>query len=415
MSVFRPFRAFRPCPQYAAKVAALPYDVVSSYEARKIAKNDPYTFLRVDRAEIEFPSGINPYDDAVYAKAAEVLNKMKHDGILLQDPVSNYYIFEQTAGGRTQTGLVGCASIDDYRNNIIKKHENTRADKEADRIHHVRACNSNTGPIFLTYPGQERITKLLASWKKNRQPVYDFVTPEKVGTKVWVVDDPTVIFTLTTLFKGVPSLYIADGHHRCASAVDVGMERREEKPDYTGEEEFNYFLAIAFPSEELRIMDYNRVAKVPAAMGKAELMQRISKNFVIECQLQLKPYRPEEPRSFGMFYDNSWYKLTARPGTFDEYDPVASLDVSILQDNLIDPVLGISDPRTDPHIDFVGGVRGLKELEKRAKSDMNIAFAMYPTSLEQLITIADAGRLMPPKSTWFEPKLLSGLFIHDLG
>ena len=415
MSVFRPFRAIRPDTQFAEKVAALPYDVMTSAEAAEEVKGNPYSFLHVDKAEINFPEGIDPYDPAVYAKAAEVLQKMEADGIFRQDPVSCFYLLRQTIDGHSQTGIVGCASIDDYINNVIKKHENTRADKEEDRVRHVTACNANTGPIFLTYPEQIEIKKLQDSWIKAHTPVYDFTTPGSVKTEVWVIDDPTVITALTVLFGQVPALYIADGHHRCASAVRVGKAKRDADPNFTGEEEFNFFLAVVFPSSELFIMDYNRTAKLPEGMTKAKLMEKINEKFEIECQLQVNPFKPQEPRTFGMYVDGSWYKLTARPGTFNESDPVDSLDVSILQNNLICPVLGIDDPRTDKRIDFIGGIRGLKELEQRVSSDMDIAFSMYPTSLKQLMDIADAGALMPPKSTWFEPKLLSGLFIHDLG
>lgn len=415
MSVFRPFQAVRPDPDKVEKIVALPYDVMNEQEAREIASNNPYSFLHISRSEVDLPEGTNPYAPEVYQKAADNLHKFENEGLLRKDGQPCFYILQQTMNGRTQTGLVGCASIDDYINNVIKKHEKTRYEKEEDRIHHVDTCNANTGPIFLTYRSKEDINAILLKWKQQHKPVYDFKMDGGVRNVVWVIDDANTCLKLSTCFmQEVDSLYIADGHHRCASAAHVGIERRKRQPNYIGYEEFNRFLAVAFPSDELAIMDYNRVAKVPDGMTKAELFQKINADFTIECQLQLHPYRPEHPRTFGMYYDGSWYKLAAKPGTFPSDDPVESLDVSILQNNLISPVLGIDDPRGDSRIDFVGGIRGLEELERRANSDMDIAFAMYPTSLDQLMAIADSHELMPPKSTWFEPKLPSGLFIHEL-
>ncbi|MBQ1545138.1 MAG: DUF1015 domain-containing protein [Clostridia bacterium] len=414
MAIFRPFRALRPVPELVSKIAALPYDVMSTYEAAEIAKLNPHTFLRIDRAEINFPAGINPYDEQVYEKAAELLQQYEDDGLMEQDSAPCFYILEQTLYGRTQTGLVGCASIDDYRNNVIKRHENTTVEKSKDRICHVRACNANTGPIFLTYPGDDTITDDLYAWKSGHKATYEFITPEEVRVRAWAIDDPELNASLTDSFRDIPSLYIADGHHRCNSAVEVGLEKRKAAGKFTGAEEFNYFLAIAFPSEELAIMDYNRVARLPEGMTKETLFSEISKYFTVEEQKGLSPYRPDQPKTFGMYVFNNWYKLTARDGTFNQDDPVERLDVSVLQDNLIGPVLGITDLRNDKRIDFVGGARGLRELEHRVHTDMNIAFSMYPTSIEDLISVADAGRLMPPKSTWFEPKLLSGMFIHKL-
>lgn len=413
MSIFRPFRAVRPTAELADKVAALPYDVYSSEEAREYTKDKPYSFLHVDKAEIDLPRNTYKYDNVVYETAAARLRQMKTEGVLEQDEVPGFYIMEQTWKGRTQTGLVGCASIDDYRNSVIKKHENTLAEKEADRIRHVAVCNANTGPIFLTYRKHEEISALINEWKAANKPVYDFTTEDAVHTRCWVIGDSDLTARLEGLFGEVESLYIADGHHRCASAVRVGENKRKENPNYTGDEEFNYFLAVVFPSDELEILDYNRVAKVPEEMKKEGLFTEIGLSFYIE-PAPVSPFRPEEPWTFGMYYDRTWYKLTARADTFDRKDPVESLDVSVLQNNLISPVLEIADPRTNPRIAFVGGIRGLKELERRANSDMDIAFSMHPTSLDQLMAIADAGALMPPKSTWFEPKLLSGLFIHEL-
>lgn len=413
MSTFRPFHAVRPTEEFASRVAALPYDVMNADEAREAVKGNPYSFLHVDKAEIDLPRNTYHYDDSVYEKAASNLRHLKADGIMEKDEAAGFYIMEQTWQGRTQTGLVGCASIDDYLNSVIKKHENTLAAKEQDRIRHVTACNANTGPIFLTYREQEDISSIIASIKNTEAPTYDFTTEDDVLTRCWTVFDPEVTEKLQTLFEGVDALYIADGHHRCASAVRVGENKRKVHPDYDGTEEFNYFLAVAFPSTDLKILDYNRVAKIPEGMTKTELFAQIGINFYMEDAGE-EAFSPAEPWTFGMYYDREWYKLVAREDSFDQKDPVRSLDVSVLQENLIDHVLEIRDPRTDERIAFVGGIRGLKELERRANSDMDIAFAMHPTSIDQLMSIADAGKLMPPKSTWFEPKLLSGLFIHEL-
>lgn len=414
MSVFRPFKAVRPMPQYASLVADLPYDVMTSDEAREKVKGNPYSFLHVDKAEIDLPKDTDIYSDIVYETAAKNLKSLETDEICKQDNTPCFYIYMQTMNGCTQTGIVGCASIDEYISGKIKKHELTRADKEADRIRHVDTCDANTGPIFLTYKGKDEIDRIVAEYKKLHLPVYDFVSEGDIENKIWVVNDEATVAKLKELFSSVPALYIADGHHRCASAVKVGQKRRVENPGYTGDEEFNFFLAVAFPKDELRIFDYNRVITDTNGLDFSEFVEKISEKFQIESTDSTEPYRPEARHTFGMFINDSWYKLTAKDGTFDESDPVNSLDVSILQNNLISPILGIDDPRTDKRIDFVGGIRGLKELERRVHTDMKLAFSLYPTSLDELIKIADAGALMPPKSTWFEPKLLSGLFIHKL-
>lgn len=414
MAIFKPFRAVRPLPEYAAEVAALPYDVMNSAEAREMVKGRPYSFLHVDKAEVDLPPCIDLYSREVYLKAKENLEKLVEDGICLQDGQPRLYIYRQIMNGRSQTGLVGCASIDDYLNNNIKKHELTRADKEADRTNHVDCCDANTGPIFLTYREDESITALVVEFKKSHAPVYDFVTGDGISHTVWVIDNPGLIALITGKFEQTDSLYIADGHHRAASAVKVGIKRRAAKPGYDGSEEFNYFLAVAFPQNELAIMDYNRLIKDINGLTAQEFIEKISEKFAVEPAEPGKPYKPCEKHSFGMFLEGKWYKLKAKEGTFDSGDPVERLDVSILQNNLISPVLGISDPRTDKRIDFVGGIRGLEELERRASTDMVLAFSMFPTTLDDLIAIADADKIMPPKSTWFEPKLLSGLFVHRL-
>ncbi len=413
MSILRPFRGWRPVPELAEKVAALPYDVMTSKEAREEVKDKPYSFLHVDRGEIDLPEGTDEHAAEVYVKAAENLNNMMEKGILIQDREPVLYIYRLTMDGRAQTGIVGCASINEYIQNKIKKHEHTLYEKEIDRIRHVDTCNANTGPIFLTYSDRKNINETVEKWTESHTPVYDFVSDDNIGHTVWVIDDKTVRDGLAAEFLKVNALYIADGHHRNASAVKVGLKRRAAKPGYTGDEEFNFYLAVFFPKSQLKIFDYNRIVKDLHGLTKDEFFEKVSKRFKIEEYKGEGSLRPEKPLTFGMYIDKKWYLLTA--DNIDISDPVKSLDVSVLQDHLLGPVLGIHDPRTDKRIDFVGGIRGLGELEKRVDSgEMTVAFSMYPTSIEQLMNIADNGRIMPPKSTWFEPKLRSGLFIHKL-
>lgn len=411
MAIFKAFSAFRPTEENQELIPALPYDVMNSDEAREMAKGNELSFLHVDKAEIDLDRGVDLYSPQVYEKAKENLLKLESTGALIQDKKPCFYIYRQIMNGRAQTGIVGCASIDDYLNNVIKKHENTLAQKEQDRINHVNICNANTGPIFLTYKNSADINKIVEDWVNSHKPIYDFVA-DGVNQTVWLVDDEKTIVDINELFGGIGALYIADGHHRCASAVKVGEMRRRENPDYSGDEEFNYFLAIAFPDSDLKIMDYNRVVKDLNGLTSDEFINAVSERFDVEA---LDCRRgPESRNTFSMYLEDKWYKLTAKPGTFDNNDPVGRLDVSILQNNLLDPILNIKNPKTDSRIDFIGGIRGLGELEKRANSDMKVAFAMFPTSIDDLMAIADAGKVMPPKSTWFEPKLLSGLFIHSL-
>lgn len=411
MAVFRAFKAYRPAVQNQSLIPALPYDVMSTEEAREMVKGNSLSFLHVDKAEIDLPLGTDLYSDEVYEKAKENLLALENTGALIQDKTPCLYIYRQVMNGRSQVGIVGCASIDDYVNNVIKKHEKTLAKKEQDRIRHVSTTNANTGPIFLTYRKKSSINMIISLWMNENEPVYNFVADD-VKQTVWVIDDAEVINKLSSLFENVSSLYIADGHHRCASAVKVGQMYREQNPNYTGNEEFNYFLAVAFPDEELEIMDYNRVVKDLNGMSSDEFLSRVFEKF--EIKKEEEQFRPSEKHTFGMYLDKEWYSLKAKKSIINENDPVARLDVSILQENLLDPILGIKDPKNDDRIDFIGGIRGLKELEKRAKTDMKLAFSMYPTTIDDLIAIADAGEIMPPKSTWFEPKLLSGLFIHHL-
>lgn len=414
MATVKPFQALRPTPELADKVAALPYDVMNSEEARVMAKGNPYSFLHVDKAEIDLDPSIDPYDQRVYEKARDNLKGMIEQGTFIQEDKPSFYIYRQVMNGRAQTGLVGCTSIDDYLNDIIKKHEHTRADKELDRINHVDYCNANTGPIFLTYRAKREINELISRWVEARKPVYDFVSGDGIGHTVWVIDDVAVIEKLASAFAGVEYLYIADGHHRSASAVKVGLKRRQQFPNFTGTEEFNYFLSVLFPDEQLFIMDYNRVVKDLNGNTVQDFIQKLQQKFEVEQYNGQGSYKPAEKHSFGMYLEGKWYKLTAKEGTFDPGDPVDRLDVSIMQNNLMNPILGIEDPRTDKRIDFVGGIRGLAELERRVKEGMKVAFSMYPTTIADLMAIADAGKVMPPKSTWFEPKLRSGLFIHEL-
>ena len=415
MSVVRAFRAVRPARELAAQVAALPYDVMNSEEARQMVVGNPHSFLHVDKAEIDLDPSIDLYDTRVYEKARDNLNRMIAEGVLLQDEAPCLYIYKQVMNGRAQIGIVGCTAVDDYRNNVIKKHELTRADKEQDRINHVDYCDANTGPIFLTYRARKSIDAMVAAVMAAKAPVYDFVSEDGISHTVWVMDDPAAVDAVCREFEGVESLYIADGHHRSASAVRVGMKRREAKPDYDGSEEFNFFLSVIFPDDQLYIMDYNRIVKDLNGYTKEQFLEKVSEKFTVTPYAGSGVLKPEKKHTYGMYLDGKWMLLEAKAGSFDESDPVARLDVSILQNNLLSPVLGIGDPRTDKRIDFVGGIRGLQTLADRVDSgSMAVAFSMYPTTMDDLMDIADAGAIMPPKSTWFEPKLRSGLFIHKL-
>ena len=413
MATIKPFKAVRPFPEKAQDVAALPYDVYNRKEAAAAARGKLDSFLRVDRPETTLDDRIKINDPLVYETARKNLEKLFYRNALTQDTKDCLYIYELIMDGRSQIGLVVCTAIDEYLDNTIKKHELTRADKEADRIKHVDACDANTGPIFLTYRGQESINVIVDQWRKENAPVYDFVSDDGISHRAWVIDDDSIINGLRDQFKQVESLYIADGHHRSASAVKVGLMRREANPNYTGEEEFNYFLSVLFPDEQLYIMDYNRVVKDLNGLTVDEFLKALSEKFTIE-ERGAEAVKPDKKGSFGLYLDDKWYLLTVKEGVYDADDPVNSLDVAILQNNVLVPVLGIGDIRTDERIDFVGGIRGLKELERRVHDDMMLAFAMHPTSIDELMNIADADLLMPPKSTWFEPKLRSGLFIHKL-
>ena len=438
MADIRPFSAYRPAPGMEGRIAALPYDVYNREEATAVVAGNPDSFLAIDRAETGFGPEVDTYAPQVYERAAALLRDWIARGKFVREDRPCYYLYELTMEGRSQTGIVACASIDDYNAGVIKKHENTRADKEQDRIRHVDVCDMQTGPIFLAYRSDAVLREIIGAVKKN-PPACGFVSEDGIGHRVWVIEEAgtaeadSAFRGIRQRFAGMDSIYIADGHHRCASAVKVGLMRRDAHPGCTGEEEFNYFLSVLFPDEELHIMDYNRVVRDLNGWSKEAFLERVSQDFQVE-QAPRTPYRPDGKGKFGMYLDGVWYVLTARPHILSR-DAVDGLDVSLLQDRLLGPVLGILDPKTDRRIDFVGGIRGLEELERRVEAgrhrasekgfggqatrqedgaDLAVAFSLYPTSMQELFAVADAGRLMPPKSTWFEPKLRSGLFLHSL-
>ncbi len=418
MADIRMFRAIRPVPEKAARIAALPYDVYNRKEAAEIVKKNPDSFLAIDRAETSFDESVDTYDDRVYIRAKELLDERIAARDFVKEDRPMYYIYALTMAGRIQHGYVACASIDDYANQVIKKHENTREDKEKDRIRHVDTCDAQTGPIFLAYRQTDTLRKIMQK-RTAEKPLYDWVSEDGIRHQVWQVADPESQKMIREAFAEIDAVYIADGHHRCASAVKVGCKRRAEHPGYTGEEEFNYFLSVLFPEEELCILDYNRVLKDLNGMTAAELLQKLEIDFEVEKLTEVSERndadirRPAIKGEFSLYLDEKWYRLKAKPHCFSR-DPVENLDVSILQARVFRPLFGIEDPKTDKRIDFVGGIRGLDELERRCREDCKAAFALYPTDIRELFAVADAGRLMPPKSTWFEPKLRSGLFIHRL-
>ncbi len=410
MADIRAFTCLRPRADLAGRIAALPYDVYNRQEAKAEVEKEPLSFLRIDRAEVNFDDSVDTYAPEVYQKAKSLLNAMIYDGSYVKDREPCYYIYELTMDGRAQTGLVACAAIDDYLNNVIKKHENTREEKEQDRICHVDICNAQTGPIFLAYRAHDSIRQVVKKTKEQK-PLYDFVSDDGIRHAVWIMTDTQDIKTVSDAFSGMDSIYIADGHHRCASAVKVGQKRRSQHPDYNGTEEFNYFLSVLFPDEELMIMPYNRVVRDLNGLSPEDFLDKVSEKYDLEKKAS--DVTPSKKGEVGMFLENQWYLLKPKPELIS-HDPVEGLDVSVLQNHILNPILGIQDPRTDSRIDFVGGIRGNAELERRVHKDMQVAFSLYPTSIQELFGVADAGMLMPPKSTWFEPKLRSGIFIHEL-
>ena len=413
MAVFQAFKALRPVKEKAAAVAALPYDVVNREEARSIGEKNPDSFLHVDRPEMDLDPGIDLYDPRVYAKARENLDRMEEEGLLVQDQTPCYYIYELVRKGKVQTGIVGCSSIDDYLNNVVKKHELTREDKEQDRIHHVDVCDANTGPIFLACRYTDCLLEIINDWKLSHEAVYDFTEEDDITHRVWVIDDYSVTKSIYEEFGKIDSLYIADGHHRAASAVKVGLKRREQNPAYTGKEEFNFFLSVVFPYDQLTILPYNRVVKDLNGLTVKAFLAALKFHFELMLMPGF-PCKPVEKHCIGMYVDGQWYHLKAWPDAYENRDVVGQLDVSVLQDKVLDPILGIKDPRTDKRISFVGGSHKAAELAEMADQTGGVAFVMYPTSMEDLMRIADESKLMPPKSTWFEPKLRSGLFVHKL-
>ena len=410
MAELKPFSCIRPQENLVEKIAALPYDVVNRREAKEIVKANPYSFLKIDRAETQLEDCIDIYSDTVYEKARDTLQEMIEDGSFLTEESPCYYIYELTMHGRTQTGIVGCASVDDYLNDRIKKHENTKPEKELDRIRHVDTCSAHTGPIFLAYRKNNRLSQIQEE-EKRKEPLYAFVAEDGIRHRVWKVDEENRIGEIYAIFESIPEIYIADGHHRAASAVKTGLKRRKEAGQYTGAEEFNYFLSVLFPDQELMIMDYNRFVHDLNGKSIEEFFKLLEEIFPVE-KIGTAAYKPEKKGEIGMYMDHKWYCLTLQ--TLDDAkDPSERLDVAQLQKKVLTPILGIEDPKTDSRIEFVGGIRGLSELEKLVdQREGSVAFAMYPTSMEELFEVADAGLLMPPKSTWFEPKLRSGLFIH---
>jgi len=410
MSSIRPFRAWRPAPELAEKIASPPYDVVSSEEAREIARGNDLSFLHVVKPEIDLPVGTNLYSDEVYATGARNLKALIDRGALIREETPCLYVYQQRMGDHVQAGIVGGTSVQEYEEDRIRKHEHTRKVKEDDRTRHVDTLNANAGPVFLTYHAREEIDSKVDEIR-SRRPDYDFTSPDGIVHTVWIVSDPAEIALIQKAFEAVDALYVADGHHRSASAARVGRMRRDANPDHTGDEGYNHFLSVLFPHNQLKILAYNRVVRDLNGLDAGEFLTRASEKFDVSAA---DTPSPPSPREYGMFLDGTWRRLKARPGTYPKDDPIDSLDVAILQNNLLGPVLGIEDPRTDNRIDFVGGIRGTVELEKRCGAGWAVAFALYPTSIEQLMSVADAGRVMPPKSTWFEPKLRSGLLVRSL-
>ena len=411
MAVVKPFPAIRPQAVKAAQIAALPYDVFTREEAVKEIEKHPLSFLRVDRPETNFPEGTDMYSPQVYEKAGELLWKLVDTGDLCQDMEPCYYIYELSVGDHVQTGVAACASVDDYLDHVIRCHENTRPEKETDRIRHIEACHAQTGPIYLAHCPEPELRRLL-DIRKRSHPNYNFQGEDGVRHRVWAVYEGNVIEKIRRLFEKMDRIYVADGHHRAAAAVKIAQKRREKNPGYTGKESFNYFLSVLFPWDELHIVEYNRVVKDLGGKSREEFLKEVEKCFQVEKEGAC-PVKPEKKGTFGLYVEKTWYRLTIKE-EYKSADPVKNLDVSLLQDCLLVPVLGIRNPKEDPRIQFVGGIRGVQELEEAADLEGGAAFTLYPTDMMELIQVADAGRLMPPKSTWFEPKLRSGLFIHRI-
>ncbi len=411
MATIRPFAALRPPKQYAEQVSCLPYDVMNHAEACAMAAGNASSFLHICRADID-TSEAAIHDEITYQKSRENLETFIRKGFLVRENAPAYYIYRQMMWGRVQTGIVGCASVDEYLDGTIKKHELTRKEKELDRINHFDACSTQTEPVFLAYRKHEGIATAIREWIKFHKPEYDFTSDDGVTHLLWPVTDDEVIASIRKGFEEVPTLYIADGHHRTASSAAVSAKRRQQHPDYTGEEEYNYLMAVTFSDEDLFIMDYNRVVADLNGLTAQQFLQTVGEQFTVTPAKPGAPYAPKSKHEFGMYLNNTWYAITAKEGSFDANHPIDSLDCAILQSNLLAPILGINDPRTDNRIDFVGGIRGLEELERRTGE--GVAFSLYPVTMADLFHVADSGEIMPPKSTWFEPKLRSGLFAHEI-
>jgi len=415
MATLKPFKGLRPPAEIVKKLASRPYDVLNSSEARDEAEGNEYSLLHIIKPEIDLPEGTDLYSQKVYDQAKENFNFFKNRGWLVPDDGEYLYIYAQTMFGKTQYGIVGCASVNDYINNVIKKHELTRPDKEEDRMKHVRVTNANMEPVFFSYPAIQEVDEIVADYVKKNKADYDFTADDGVGHHFWVLRDNDKANHIIKQFDKLPSTYVADGHHRTAAAALVGNEKRKANPNHTGNEEYNYFLAVHFPDNQLTIIDYNRLVKDLNGLTPVELLQRLNKGFEVK-KMGPDIYKPERLHNFSMYLEGEWYSLMAKPGTYDDNDPIGVLDVTILTNQVLEPVLGIDDLRRSKRIDFVGGIRGLGELKKRVDSkEMKVAFALYPVSMKQLIDIADSGQIMPPKTTWFEPKLRSGLVVHELG
>lgn len=412
MAIIKPFKAVRPANEYVKMVAELPYDVMNREEAKKIAKGNKYSYLHIDRAEIDLDDKINEHDEQVYVKAKENLDKFKKENIFVKDKEDAIYIYREIVNDRAQIGIVACVAVDDNLNGVVKKHEYTKPDKELDRTNHIKYCNANTGTVLLTYKNNEEIDKIMDYYVYFMNPIYDFKTDDNVTHTVWKVEKERDINDLINEFKKVGNLYIADGHHRCAAAENIALEERRKNPNYTGEEEFNYYIAMISPDTNLKVMDYNRIVKDLNNLTEEEFLNKIKEKFILR---EVKEnYKPDKKGHMGMFLNDKWYEIEFGKEYLDKKDVVETLDISILQQYILDEILGIKNPRTDKRIDFIGGIRGAKEIERRVKEDMKVGFLMYPTHINELISVADANEIMPAKSTWFEPKVRCGLFLHEL-
>ena len=412
MAIIKPFKAIRPTNEYVNKVAELPYDVMNREEAKQIAKNNKYSFLHIDRAEIDLDDNVNEHDEKVYLKAKENLNEFLNNNVFMRDKDDAIYIYRQIVNNRSQTGIVACVAVEDNFNGVIKKHEYTKPDKELDRTNHIKYCNANTGTVLLTYKNQEEIEKIIDYYVYFMTPIYDFKTEDNVIHTIWKVEKERDIVDLVNEFAKIENLYIADGHHRCAAAENIALEERRKNPNYTGEEEFNYYIAMIAPDNNLKVMDYNRVVKDLNGFTEGEFLNKVKEKFIVK-EVQ-KNYKPAQKGKVGMYLNNKWYEIEFGKEYLEGEDVVETLDISILQNHILDEILGIKNPRVDKRIDFIGGIRGAEEIERRVGDDMQIGFLMYPTHIDELISVADDNKIMPAKSTWFEPKVRCGLFLHEL-